>query len=82
MAFIIDDLLLLPVRTFTDIVKKIRDMAENELYGEDKIKEELSKLQMMLETEKITEDEYNKAEAILLERLEKGAKIKRGRGEG
>ena len=49
-------------------------MAENELYGEDKIKEELVKLQMMLETGEITEEQYNKEEDILLKRLEEGAK--------
>ena len=82
MAFIIDDLLLLPVREFMNTIEKIRDMAEDELYGEDKIKEELLRLQMMLETEEITEDEYKKAEAILMKRLEKGAKIKQERGKG
>lgn len=76
--FIIDDLLLLPARMFIDIVEKIRDMAENELYGEDKIKEELIKLQMMLETGEIIEEEYNKAEGILMKRLEEAAKRKEG----
>ena len=57
-----------------NIVEKIRDMAENELYGEDKIKEELVKLQMMLETGEITEEQYNKEEDILMKRLEEGAK--------
>jgi len=45
--FIIDELLLAPLKMFTEIVEKIRDMAENELYGEDKIKNELLKLQLM-----------------------------------
>jgi len=53
-------------------------MAENELYGEDKIKEELVKLQMMLETEEITQVQYNEAEGILMKRLEEGAKRKKG----
>ena len=57
-----------------NILEKIRDMAENELYGEDKIKEELVKLQMMLETGEITEEQYNKEEDILMKRLEEGAK--------
>jgi len=82
VGFFIDDLLLLPARMFIDILEKIRDMAEDELYGDDKIKEELLKLQLMLETGDITEDEYKEAEAILLKRLEKGAKIKQERREG
>ena len=61
-----------------NILEKIRDMAENELYGEDKIKEELIKLQMMLEIEEITQVQYNEAEGILMKRLEEGAKRKEG----
>ena len=72
--FIIDDLLLTPLKMFTNIIEQIRDMAENELYGEDKIKEELVNLQMMLETGEITEEQYNKEEDILMKRLEEGAK--------
>jgi len=76
--FIIDELLLAPLKMFTEIVEKIRDMAENELYGEDKIKNELLKLQLMLETGEITENEYKETEAILLKRLDEGAKRKEG----
>jgi len=61
-----------------NIVEKIMDMAENELYGEDKIKEELVKLQMMLEMDEITEEQYNEAEDILMKRLEESAKRKDG----
>jgi len=61
-----------------NIVEKIRDMAENELYGEDKIKAELVKLQMMLEMEKITQEQYNEAEGILMKRLEEGSKRREG----
>ena len=76
--FIIDELLLALLKMFTEIVEKIRDMAENELYGEDKIKNELLKLQLMLETGEITEEEYNEAEGILMKRLEEGTKRKEG----
>ena len=61
-----------------NIVEKIRDMAENELYGEDKIKAELVKLQIMLEMEKITQEQYNEAEGILMKRLEEGSKRREG----
>ena len=61
-----------------NIVEKIRDMAESELYGEDKIKEELVKLQMMLEMEEITQEQYNEAEGILMKRLEEGSKRREG----
>jgi len=77
--FIIDDLLLAPLKMFTELAERIRDMAENELYGEDKIKEELVKLQMMLEIGEITEEQYNETEGILMKRLEEGAKRKEGK---
>lgn len=76
--FIIDDLLLLPVELAIKFAEQIRDMAENELYGEDKIKEELLRLQLMLETGEITEEEYKKAERVLMDRLEEAAKRKQG----
>ena len=74
--FILDDLLLAPIKMGVKVVEQIRDMAENELYGEDKIKEELLKLQLMFELGEITEEEYKKADAILMERLEEGVKRK------
>jgi len=76
--FIIDELLLAPLKMFTEILEQIRDMAENELYGEDKIKEELVKLQMMLELEEITQEQYNETEGILMKRLEEGSKRREG----
>lgn len=70
--FLLDDLLLLPARLFTDVVEKVRDMAEEECYGENKIKQELLELQMKLELDEITEEEYKNEETKLLERLEEG----------
>ena len=76
--FIIDDLLLAPVKMFIKIAEQIRDMAENELYGEDKIKEELLRLQLMLETGEITEEAYKEAELTVMKRLEEAARRKQG----
>jgi uncharacterized protein YjcR len=73
------ELLKAPVNLFLDIVEQIKNMAENELYSEDKIKEELIRLQIMLEAGEITEEEYNEEEAILVKRLEEGAKCKEGK---
>ena len=61
------------------VIERIRDMAEEERWGEEKIKQELLELQMRLELEEITEEEYATAEAALMERLEEG---QRRRGEG
>ena len=61
-----------------NIVEKITDMAEGELYGEDKIKTEIVKLQMMLEMDEITEEQYEEAESILMKRLEESSKRREG----
>jgi hypothetical protein len=76
--FIIDDLLLSPVKLAIKLAEQIMDMAEEELYGEDKIKEELLKLQLMLETAEITEEQYKEAERALMDRLEEAARRKQG----
>jgi hypothetical protein len=79
LGYLLYQILVAPTaKICKNIVEKITDMAENELYGEDKIKEELVKLQMMLETGEITEEQYNKEEDILMKRLEEGARRKEG----
>ena len=68
--FILDDLLIgLPAKGLMGIVKKIAEVAENELTDESKIKEELLLIQTLYETDQITEEEYQIKEAELLERL-------------
>ncbi len=69
--FLIDDLLLLPAKGFLGIVKKIRDMALEELeHTPEKLQRELLDLQMALETEEITEKEYEEKERDILARME------------
>ena len=67
MAFIIDDLLLLPltapVAGFRWIMKQIQTMADEELMNDQPWKERLIELQMMLEVGDITEEEYAREEA-------------------
>ena len=65
-------------KIFKNILEEISNMAENELYGEDKIKTEIVKLQMMLEMDEITEEQYDEAESILMKRLEEGSKRREG----
>lgn len=68
--FFIDDLLIgLPAKGFVSIFKKISEMAETELTDESKIKEDLLLLQTMYEIDQISDEEYQKKEAELLERL-------------
>ena len=67
---LIDDLLLLPVKGFFGIFKKIHEMAELELSDEDYIRERLMELQLRFELNEIGEEEYNQQEIKLLARLD------------
>ena len=69
--FLIDDLLSLSFKMGVDIAEKIRDMALEELEDTpEKLQRELLDLQMALETEEITEEEYEKKEKNILARME------------
>jgi len=68
---IIDDILLSPVRGILWIFREMYNAAQEELVNEaDSITAELSELYMMLETEKITESEFDTLEKKLLDRLD------------
>ena len=68
--FLIDDVLLSPAKGLFYIFKQIHKAAEEEFLNEENVSAELSELYMMLETGKITEEEFNNRESELLNRLE------------
>ena len=71
MAFLIDDILLAPIKGIVWLAEKVRDMAVEELEDTpEKLQRELLDLQMALETEQISKDEHQKREKDILERLE------------
>lgn len=77
---LIDDYIILELvygfgKLFATPFEKIRDMAEEELYGEDKIKQELLEFQMRLEMDEITEEEYMAAETVVMQRLAEGRRL-------
>jgi hypothetical protein len=74
--FLIDDILLSPLKGIIWLGKKINEVAENEFSDEGLIKERLMELQMRFELDKISEKEYNKQEAELLARLDAIRKAK------
>ena len=76
MAFIIDDILLSPLKLTVWIGKKLGESAYQEMTDESKIHEELLQLQMRYEVGEIGEEEYEKEEARLMERLEAIKKMK------
>lgn len=69
--FLVDDILLAPVRGLFWIFKEIHRAAEEEQANEaEAITTRLSELYMMLETGQMTEAEFDAAEKTLLDRLD------------
>lgn len=83
MVFLLDDLLLAPLKGVVWLSEKIKELSEKELYDEDKVREELISLQAKLDMEEITKEEYLSCEKKLLERINEIQKWKKGnRGKG
>ncbi|MFH1504863.1 MAG: gas vesicle protein GvpG [Candidatus Omnitrophota bacterium] len=74
--FLIDDIILSPVKLVVWLGKKIDDVAQKELSDEGRIKEKLMQLQLRFEMDEISEEEYNKQEEEILARLEAIRKAK------
>jgi len=70
MVFIIDDILLSPIKLTMWLGNKLRESAYQEMTDESKIHEELLQLQMRYEMEEISEETYEKEEARLMEQLD------------
>ena len=69
--FLVDDILLFPVRSILWIFREIHNAAQEEQAGEtERITAQLSELYMMLETGKMTEEEFDTAAKGLLDRLD------------
>ena len=66
---LIDDLLLLPFTGFKFILGQIQKIADQELNDESVIKEQLLELQLRLELEEISEEDFVEQEAELFARL-------------
>jgi len=82
MGFVFDLLtspVLGPIRGVHWLATKVTETAENELLDESKVRYELLELQVRLEMDEITEEEYEKQENVLVERLNaiREAKAKR-----
>jgi hypothetical protein len=73
---IVDDLLLLPVKGFFGLFKEVANAVDKEFTDDGKVKEELLKIQVLFETDQISEAEYTKHETILFKRLEEIRRLK------
>ena len=70
--FLVDDLLLSPIKGIFWVFQEIHDAAQQERAGEgESITAALSELYMQLETGRITEAEFDAREKVLLDRLDR-----------
>lgn len=68
---LIDDILASPVRGLFWIFRELHHAVQEEAVNEvENITQQLGELYMMLETGKISEDEFDEREAMLLDRLD------------
>lgn len=68
--FLIDDILFAPLKGVVALGKKIDEVVEREHTGEGAIKRQLMELQLQFELDEIDEEEYDRREDELLERLD------------
>jgi hypothetical protein len=68
--FLIDSILLAPLKGVIWMGQKLSDMAQKELSDEGRIKEELMRLQLQFELDEISQQEYDRKEKELLDRLD------------
>lgn len=68
--FLIDNILLSPIKGVYCLAKQVKEKAEEEFFDEAGTKHSLNELYMMLETGSITEEEFEKREEELIARLE------------
>jgi hypothetical protein len=68
--FLLDDILLAPLKGVIWLGSKLNEVVEQEFSDEGKIKEQLMELQLRFELDEINEEDYERQEQELLERLE------------
>lgn len=68
--FLIDSILLAPLKGVIWMGQKLSDMAQEELCDEGRIKEELMRLQLQFELDEISQQEYDQKETELLDHLD------------
>jgi len=69
--FLIDDLLLAPLRGLTAVARSVHDAARDHIENERQaLRNEMNDLYMQLETGEITEEEFDWREEEILDRLD------------
>jgi len=77
--FLIDDILLAPLKGVIFIAEKINEIIDKEMSDEGAIKERLMALQLKFEMDEIGEEEYDQREDELLKLLETAREAKQGK---
>jgi hypothetical protein len=70
-VFLLDAILLAPLKGVVWLGQKISDVADQETNDVGRVKEDLMELQMQLELEQISEEEYSEKERGLLDKLDR-----------
>lgn len=69
--FILDDIVLAPLKGIIFIGNKIDELMQKEISDEGRIKERLMELQLKFEMDEITMEEYDQREEELLNMIER-----------
>ena len=69
--------LTLPISGFRFVLNRVEEMAERELYDEERIREELLLLQLRLDEGEVSEEEYVVEEADVIARLRAAREYRR-----
>lgn len=77
--FLLDDILLAPIKGVKWVAEKLQDLADKDLFDPDKIREELMSLQAKLDMGEIGEEEYSIREGEILQRMEEIRKRTEGK---
>jgi hypothetical protein len=67
--FLVDDLLGLPFSGFNFVMRTLQRVAEEQYTDDAPVKERLLELQLKLESEEISEEEYAREEAAIIREL-------------
>ena len=74
--FLLDDILLSPIKGLIWFGNKVNEIAEQEVSSEGRMKEKLMELQLRFELDEINEEEYQKKEEEILHQLDTIRKAK------
>ncbi len=80
--FLIDDLLMMPARGLMAVFREVHNAAQLDAANEaETIRNELSELYMLLETQQLSEADFDAREKVLLDRLDEIEKEKSDQSE-